>query len=113
MSLTAEFLIFLSALVFGLRHGIDWDHIAAITDITGSQELPRQSLWLGTVYALGHGTVAVEMDPLSLLCRLASAKPPLGGRAYPLRASTQSTTPGFSQQHLPSGDATFAPERGE
>jgi high-affinity nickel permease len=20
----------------GLRHGIDWDHIAAITDITGS-----------------------------------------------------------------------------
>lgn len=57
MSLTSELLLVLSALVFGLRHGIDWDHIAAITDITGSQEGTRQALWLGTVYALGHATV--------------------------------------------------------
>ncbi len=28
-------LIFLGV-ALGLRHGIDWDHIAAITDITGS-----------------------------------------------------------------------------
>ena len=57
MTLTAELLLVLSAFTFGLRHGIDWDHMAAITDITGSQDSTRQSLWLGTIYALGHATV--------------------------------------------------------
>ena len=42
---------------FGLRHGIDWDHIAAITDITGSQENSRRSVALATLYALGHALV--------------------------------------------------------
>lgn len=28
----------LTAFVLGLRHGIDWDHIAAITDIVGAVE---------------------------------------------------------------------------
>jgi ABC-type nickel/cobalt efflux system permease component RcnA len=42
---------------FGFRHGIDWDHIAAITDITSSQEEGRQSIALATLYALGHGLV--------------------------------------------------------
>lgn len=67
MTFTAEILLILSALVFGLRHGIDWDHIAAITDITGSQESPRQSLWLGTVYALGHGTVVTILGLLAVV----------------------------------------------
>jgi hypothetical protein len=42
---------------FGFRHGIDWDHIAALTDITGSQSDSRRSLLLATFYALGHGLV--------------------------------------------------------
>ncbi len=42
---------------FGFRHGIDWDHIAAITDITSSQEERKESILFGTLYALGHGTV--------------------------------------------------------
>jgi high-affinity nickel-transport protein len=42
---------------FGLRHGIDWDHIAAISDITGSQEDGRRSVVLATLYALGHALV--------------------------------------------------------
>jgi hypothetical protein len=57
-----------AALLFGLRHGIDWDHIAAITDITGSQVSPRKSLRLASLYALGHaivvlllGFVAIEL----------------------------------------------------
>jgi hypothetical protein len=28
--------LLLTALVLGLRHGVDWDHIAAITDITST-----------------------------------------------------------------------------
>jgi high-affinity nickel-transport protein len=46
-----------TAFVFGLRHGIDWDHLAAITDITGSQHEPRKSMLFATLYALGHGSV--------------------------------------------------------
>src|SRR3989344_9066533 len=53
------FLLFGTTLLLGLRHGIDWDHIAAITDITGSSSNSRQALILGTFYALGHGTVVI------------------------------------------------------
>ena len=36
-----------AALALGLRHGIDWDHIAAITDITSTTaELPDSEKWL-------------------------------------------------------------------
>jgi high-affinity nickel-transport protein len=47
----------ITAFTFGLRHGIDWDHIAAITDITSSQDQPRRSISLATLYALGHALV--------------------------------------------------------
>jgi High-affinity nickel-transport protein len=47
----------LTAFGFGFRHGIDWDHIAALTDITNSQEEPRRSMWFATLYALGHALV--------------------------------------------------------
>jgi high-affinity nickel-transport protein len=46
-----------TAFVFGLRHGIDWDHLAAITDLTGAQSTPRRSMLVATCYALGHGAV--------------------------------------------------------
>ncbi|HEY5624934.1 MAG TPA: hypothetical protein VIT93_00445 [Dehalococcoidia bacterium] len=36
-----------AALALGLRHGIDWDHIAAITDITSTTaQLPDAEKWL-------------------------------------------------------------------
>ncbi len=42
----------------GLRHGLDWDHIAALTDITSSPDAPpRRSMLLATLYAVGHGIV--------------------------------------------------------
>jgi high-affinity nickel permease len=74
----------------GLRHGIDWDHIAAITDITGSvmtigeqpggshpggehpggehrlrREL-REGFFLATMYALGHGLLVIVLGLLAL-----------------------------------------------
>ncbi|HEY5579223.1 MAG TPA: hypothetical protein VIL12_06005 [Acidimicrobiia bacterium] len=49
--------LLLAALLLGLRHGVDWDHIAAITDITATQDEPRRGAYLGTVYALGHAGV--------------------------------------------------------
>ena len=47
----------ISAFFFGFRHGIDWDHIAAITDIAGSQDDRRSGMIFGTLYALGHALV--------------------------------------------------------
>ena len=47
----------ITSFLFGFRHGIDWDHIAAITDITGSQDDRSQALVFGTLYALGHALV--------------------------------------------------------
>jgi high-affinity nickel permease len=49
--------VLISAFLFGFRHGIDWDHVAAISDITSSQEDRRSSLVFGTLYALGHALV--------------------------------------------------------
>jgi cytochrome c biogenesis protein CcdA len=49
--------LLISGFLFGLRHGIDWDHIAAIADITGSTDERRRAIWFGTLYALGHAAV--------------------------------------------------------
>jgi ABC-type nickel/cobalt efflux system permease component RcnA len=56
-----------SAFLFGFRHGIDWDHIAAITDITSSQEEQRQSVLFGTLYALGHALVVFLIGSAAIL----------------------------------------------
>jgi hypothetical protein len=53
--------LLVAALAFGLRHGIDWDHIAAITDITSSQDNARKSLRFATLYAVGHGAVVLML----------------------------------------------------
>ncbi len=53
-------LALLSCLLLGLRHGFDYDHLAAITDITSVQRGWRQGMGLGLLYALGHAlTVAL------------------------------------------------------
>jgi high-affinity nickel-transport protein len=56
-----------SAFLLGFRHGIDWDHIAAITDITGSQEERGQALTFGTLYALGHALVVFTIGTVALV----------------------------------------------
>lgn len=45
--------------ITGLRHGIDIDHIAAITDIVGSQRHRRAGLFYSSLYAFGHGVMVV------------------------------------------------------
>jgi hypothetical protein len=49
--------LIVSAFAFGFRHGFDWDHIAAITDITSSQRSSRTGLRFATLYAAGHAVV--------------------------------------------------------
>lgn len=43
-----------SCLLLGLRHGFDYDHLAAISDITAVQRNWLTGLRLGMTYALGH-----------------------------------------------------------
>lgn len=59
--------LLVSAFLFGLRHGIDWDHIAAIADITGSQSERRSALILGTLYVLGHAVVVLLLGILAIV----------------------------------------------
>src|SRR6266849_3257478 len=64
-----------TAFGFGFRHGIDWDHIAALTDITSSQETSRRSMFFATLYALGHALVvfALGFAAIVLAARLPSS----------------------------------------
>jgi hypothetical protein len=59
--------VLVSAFLFGFRHGIDWDHLAAITDIAGSQEERSTALVLGTLYALGHALVVFLIGSAAIL----------------------------------------------
>jgi hypothetical protein len=59
--------LLVAAFWFGFRHGIDWDHIAAITDITSSQEDRRQAMVFGTLYALGHALVVLSLGGLAIV----------------------------------------------
>ena len=62
-----------AAFLFGFRHGIDWDHIAAITDITSSQEERSASMLFGTIYALGHALVVFLIGSSAILHRCSSS----------------------------------------
>jgi cytochrome c biogenesis protein CcdA len=56
-----------TAFTFGLRHGIDWDHLAAITDLTATAERPRRSLFLATTYVIGHALVVFALGTLAVV----------------------------------------------
>jgi ABC-type nickel/cobalt efflux system permease component RcnA len=84
-------LVLLTTFVYGLRHGIDWDHIAAITDITSTagaeddrspEAIWRQpnrsipittvrpgwrALFLSTLYVLGHALMVALLGSAALL----------------------------------------------
>ena len=59
--------VIVSAFLFGFRHGIDWDHIAAITDIAGSQDDRRSAMFFGTLYAVGHALVVLLIGTAAIL----------------------------------------------
>ncbi len=53
-------MLLLNSLILGFRHGIDWDHLAAIVDIVGAttfESRRRETLKFSLLYALGHASV--------------------------------------------------------
>src|SRR3989338_473333 len=53
----SQYFVFSLAFLLGLRHGIDWDHIAAITNVTGTSDRRSVALVLGFFYIIGHAGV--------------------------------------------------------
>ena len=58
------------AFVLGLRHGFDYDHLAAISDITAVQRNWRSGLRLGVTYALGHAFMVAALGVMVLEMRV-------------------------------------------
>lgn len=58
-----------AAFTLGLRHGWDWDHVAAITDITSSQTgdgASRRSMLFSTLYIGGHALVVTLLGVVAI-----------------------------------------------
>ena len=56
--------VLLTAFTLGLRHGVDWDHIAAIADLSGTAESRWRGFVLSFLYAVGHAAVVFVLGVL-------------------------------------------------
>ncbi|MFZ3342051.1 MAG: hypothetical protein WA213_14290 [Terriglobales bacterium] len=59
-----------SAAILGFHHGFDYDHIAAITDITSVQRDRWQGMRLGLLYALGHAATVALLGTAVIMFQL-------------------------------------------
>jgi high-affinity nickel-transport protein len=64
-------LALLSAAVLGFRHGLDYDHIAAITDISSVQRKARDAMGYGLLYVAGHATTVAVLGSAAVVFRFA------------------------------------------
>lgn len=63
-------LALISAALLGFRHGLDYDHIAAITDISSVQSRPRDAMRFGLLYVAGHATTVAALGTAAVAFRL-------------------------------------------
>jgi high-affinity nickel-transport protein len=71
-------LALVSAAVLGFRHGLDYDHIAAITDISSVQSKARDAMRYGLLYVAGHATTVALLGSAAVVFRI--ALPPASDR---------------------------------
>lgn len=64
-------LALLSAAVLGFRHGLDYDHIAAISDISSVQLKARDAMRYGLLYVAGHATTIAVLGSAAVVFRIA------------------------------------------
>src|ERR1700728_2954437 len=63
-------LALISAAGLGFRHGFDYDHIAAITDISSVQARARDAMRYGLLYVAGHATTIAVLGTLAVTFRI-------------------------------------------
>jgi hypothetical protein len=64
-------LALVSAAMLGFRHGLDYDHIAAITDISSVQSKARDAMHYGLLYVAGHATTVAILGSAAVGFRIA------------------------------------------
>ncbi len=64
-------LVLASCALLGFRHGFDYDHIAAITDIAGIEDRAARTMRLGLMYALGHAATVAGLGGVVIGFQLA------------------------------------------
>ncbi len=67
MTSTPLDLAVLSTGVLGFRHGFDYDHIAAITDITSIESSRSRAMRMGLLYVLGHASTVAALGGIAIL----------------------------------------------
>ncbi len=55
-----------AALLLGLRHGVDHDHIAAIADLSGTSSRPARAVALAMLYGGGHSLTVFTLGALAI-----------------------------------------------
>lgn len=68
-------LALLTAAVLGFKHGFDYDHIAAISDITSVESDRSRSMRMGLLYVLGHAATVAVLG--SLVITFQTSLPPV------------------------------------
>jgi high-affinity nickel permease len=63
-------LLLATSWLLGFRHGIDWDHIAAVTDIVSGQPRPWRAIQYGSMYALGHSVTIFAVGLVAIVLGL-------------------------------------------
>lgn len=71
-------LALLPAALLGFRHGLDYDHIAAISDISSVQARARDAMRFGLLYVAGHATTIALLGAAAIGFRL--SLPPASDR---------------------------------
>ncbi len=56
----------LAAVGLGLRHGLDWDHLASIADLSSASTSRRSGLFSSTLYAVGHAAVVLALGVVAI-----------------------------------------------
>lgn len=64
-------LVLLGAAALGFRHGFDYDHIAAITDISSVQSKARDAMRYGLLYVAGHAATVAVLGTAAIAFRMA------------------------------------------
>lgn len=59
--MSGEIGLVVAAALYGFRHGFDLDHLAALSDITGSSTDRRSAMKLSTLYVIGHASVVLVL----------------------------------------------------